>query len=294
MDKEGDRLAIGPIIARSKAVHDTVASVPLDKVNYANVVAPLAEVETELSPLVQSCVFPKLVSTSENVRRASTKAEGRIDTHNASSSLREDVYRVVKAYFTRGEWTSPEANCFVKCLVKDFERNGLNLTSTMREEVHRLKSQIDELSLQYVQNLNDDRSFLLFSGDEVVGIPAEFLESLDAIGNTNHVKCNQRCSRVGILVQPETIMEKTQSGKYKVKLRKHHVGAILEHFKIAKTRRSVAVAYGKRSSFATNRLSCWVTQAMRRGSKDPISILTDFLGREPSRKAFIDIRQASM
>ncbi|KAI4383595.1 hypothetical protein MLD38_009411 [Melastoma candidum] len=206
------------IITRSKAVHDAVASVPLDKVSYANVVAPLAELEAELSPLVQSCIFPKLVSTLENVRRASAEAEQRIDAHNASCSLREDVYHVVKAYFTRGEWTSPEANCFVKCLVKDFERNGLNLTSTMREEVQRLKSQIDELSLQYVQNLNDDRSFLLFSGDEVIGIPAEFLE----------------------------IMEKTQSGKYKVKLRKHHVGAILEHCKIATTRRSVAVAYGKR------------------------------------------------
>lgn len=60
--------------------------------------------------------------------------------------------------------------------VKDFERNGLNLTSTMREEVQRLKSQIDKLSLQYVQNLNDDHSFLLLSGDDVVGVPAEVLE----------------------------------------------------------------------------------------------------------------------
>ena len=60
--------------------------------------------------------------------------------------------------------------------MRDFERNGMNLTLTKREEMQRLKVQIDGLSLQYIQNLSDDSTFLLFSEAELAGLPPEFLE----------------------------------------------------------------------------------------------------------------------
>lgn len=122
------------IIAKSKEVHDAVASVPLDKVfivsvssifpsmlfltiftfirirnsyifitflkngqvTYKNVISPLAELEAQQFPLVQSCVVPKLVSTSDKVRKASAEAEKKIDAHISScrfSSLVYDLYQ---------------------------------------------------------------------------------------------------------------------------------------------------------------------------------------------------------
>lgn len=206
------------IIIKSKEVHDAVASVPLDKVTYMNVISPLAELDAQQFSLVQSCVFPKLVSTLDEVRKASAEAERRIDAHFLTCSKREDVYRVVNAFAVRGEWMSPEAKRYIQCLVRDFERNGLNLTLTKREEVQRLKAQLDELSMRYIQNLNDDNTFLLFTETELVGLPSEFLKSLD----------------------------KVENGKFKVTLRSHHVSPILELCKIGETRRTVAVAYGRR------------------------------------------------
>ncbi|XP_061974170.1 probable thimet oligopeptidase isoform X1 [Populus nigra] len=206
------------IIAKSKEVHDAVASVPLDKVTYANVISPLADLEAHQFPLVQSCVFPKLVSTLEDVRKASAEAERRIDAHVSMCSKREDVYRVVKAFASKGEWMNPEAKHYIKCLVRDFEQNGLNLTVTKKEEVQRLRAQIEELSLRYVRNLNDDSSCLLFSEAELVGLPPEYLKSLDKAGND----------------------------KYKITLRSHNVLALLEFCQVGTTRRMVAAAYGKR------------------------------------------------
>lgn len=104
------------IIAKSKEVHDAVASVPLDKVTYKNVISPLAELEAQQFPLVQSCVVPKLVSTSDKVRKASAEAEKKIDAHICSCSKREDVYCVVKAFAAKGEWMGPEARHYVHCL----------------------------------------------------------------------------------------------------------------------------------------------------------------------------------
>lgn len=206
------------IIAKSKEVHDAVASVPLDKVTYANVISPLADLEAHQFPLVQSCVFPKLVSTLEDVRKASAEAERRIDAHVSMCSKREDVYRVVKAFASKGEWMNPEAKNYIKCLVRDFEQNGLNLTVTKKQEVQRLRAQIEELSLRYIRNLNDDSSCLLFSEAELVGLPTEYLKSLDKAGND----------------------------KYKITLRSHNVLALLELCQVGTTRRMVAAAYGKR------------------------------------------------
>uniref|UniRef100_A0A2N9FSA7 Peptidase M3A/M3B catalytic domain-containing protein n=1 Tax=Fagus sylvatica TaxID=28930 RepID=A0A2N9FSA7_FAGSY len=230
------------IIANSKEVHDRVASVPLDKVSYMNVASPLAELEAQQFPLIQSCVFPKLVSTSDEVRKASAEAERRLDSHALICSKREDVYRVIKAVAARGEWKSAEAKRYTQSLVREFERNnGLNLTVTKREEVQRLKAQMDDLSLQYIKNLNDKSTFLLFSEAELAGLPPDFLKGLD----------------------------KAENGKFKVKLRSNFVAAMLElckieflpdylghiHFvneikfeplKVGMTRRTVAVAYGKR------------------------------------------------
>ncbi|KAK1419976.1 hypothetical protein QVD17_29451 [Tagetes erecta] len=206
------------VIANSKAVYNAVASVPFDKVTYANVILPLEELEAYQFPLVQSCIFPKFVSTSEEVRKASAEAEKRIDAHVSSCSQREDVYRVVKAFAAKGEWMSMELKRYVQFMVRDFERNGMNLTLTKREELQRLRTQIDELSMRYIQNLNDDKSFLLFDHSELLGLPLEFLKSLD----------------------------RSENNKYKISLRSHHVSAVLDLCKVGSTRRAVAGAYGRR------------------------------------------------
>ncbi|BAT86584.1 hypothetical protein VIGAN_04425500 [Vigna angularis var. angularis] len=206
------------IIANSKKVHNSVASVPLDKVTYANVIEPLAELQAQQFPLVQSCVFQKMVSTREDVRKASAEAERRIDDHFDACSKREDVYLVIKAFAVRGEKMNAEGRRFVQTLVRDFERNGLNLTASKREELQRIRAEIDELSIKYIQNLNDDTKIFLFSESELVGLPLEFLKELD----------------------------KSENGKFKISLRSHHVAAVLQFCKVGTTRKMVAGAYGKR------------------------------------------------
>ncbi|KAL0927428.1 hypothetical protein M5K25_001595 [Dendrobium thyrsiflorum] len=203
------------IIAKSNEIHDVVASVHLEKVSYINAVDPLVDLEQYQYPLVQSCIFQKMVATSDDVRKASADAERRLDSHFLMCRKREDVYRVIKAFENKGEWLGPEAKRYVQCLVKDFERNGADLTSSKKNEAESLMSQIDKLSLEYIQNLNKDNSFLSFSEAELAGMPSQFIKSLD----------------------------QTEQGKLKVFLKSCHISPILEYCKIGSTRKSVAVAY---------------------------------------------------
>nr|XP_009797082.1 PREDICTED: probable thimet oligopeptidase isoform X1 [Nicotiana sylvestris] len=193
------------IIKKSKQVHDAVASVPLDKVAYVNVILPLADLEAQQFPLIQSCVFPKWLSASEDVRKASAEAERKIDAHISMCRKREDIYRVVKALTVTGDGLSTDAKNFTHFLVREFERNGVNLTLSKKEELQRLTANIDELSMQYIHNLDDDCSFLLFTDMELEGLPPEFLKSL----------------------------EKSKDGKRKIILKSHQISPVLELCKVS-------------------------------------------------------------
>ncbi|KAJ1286688.1 hypothetical protein BS78_03G371000 [Paspalum vaginatum] len=205
------------VIAKSKETYDSVAAVPLDKVGFANVVAPLAELDALQFPLVQACVLPRMVSPSEDVRKASAEAEKRLDSHFVLCRQREDVYRVMKAFAVKGDKIGPEATRFLQCLMKEFERCGVKLSQSKRKELEKLKSHIDELNLKYLQNLNDFTKFLLLSEDELAGLPFEFLKDLEKA-----------------------------DGKLKVPLTSYHVTPILEHCKVGSTRKQIAVAYGQK------------------------------------------------
>lgn len=52
---------------------------------YKNAILPLAVLEAQQFPLVQSCVFQKMVGTTDDVRKASAEAEKRIDVHLLTS-----------------------------------------------------------------------------------------------------------------------------------------------------------------------------------------------------------------
>ncbi|XP_006646576.1 probable thimet oligopeptidase [Oryza brachyantha] len=205
------------VIAKSKETYDAVGAVPLDKVSFSNVIAPLAELDAQLFPLVQACVLPRMVSPSDDVRRSSAEAEKRLDFHFLQCRQREDVYCVIKAFMQKGERIGLEATRFVQCMVREFERNGAKLTQSKKTEMDKLKSHIDDLSLKYIQSLNDSTKFLLLSEEELAGMPLEFLKELE---NTD--------------------------GKRKVLLTSYHVTPILEHCKVGSTRNMIAVAYGQK------------------------------------------------
>lgn len=206
------------VIATSTSAHDTVAAVPLDQVNYENVIAPLANLEAEEFALVQSCVFPALVSTSKEVRDASSEAEKRIDAYNVKCSMREDVYRVVKAFAEKKVPLSPQAQRFVDRLVRDYERLGLNLSADIRRKVEFLKTTIGELCIEFQQNMNEENRRLYFTESELAGLPADFIKELT----------------------------RDSDGKLEINLKYPHYFPIMERCKVGSTRKAVAVAYDQR------------------------------------------------
>ncbi|KAJ7562830.1 hypothetical protein O6H91_03G085800 [Diphasiastrum complanatum] len=206
------------IIARSKEVHDAVASVPLDKVTYATVIAPLANLEVEEFVLIQSCTFLSLVAASKDIRQASAVAESKIDHYHAQCSMREDVYCVVKALSQKREALQPENQRFIDHLVRDYERLGLSLKPEARAELKRLKRSVEELCDTFQTNLEEEKVVLSLNRMQLLGLPPDFLKGL----------------------------EKYEDGNLKVCLNPLNYALILERCRVGATRRTVASAFDQR------------------------------------------------
>uniref|UniRef100_A0A672GXU2 Peptidase M3A/M3B catalytic domain-containing protein n=1 Tax=Salarias fasciatus TaxID=181472 RepID=A0A672GXU2_SALFA len=176
------RRRTGELMARTKAVYDGVAALPLDQVSPENTLKALADVEVEYTVNRNMLDFPQHVSPSRAVRAASTEADKALSEFDVEMSMRSDVYRRVVALQVTPP-LSAESRRFLERLVKLGRRNGLHLDTHTQEEIKRLKKQLSSLCIDFNRNLNEDSSCLLLSREELGGLPEDFLDSLEKEGD---------------------------------------------------------------------------------------------------------------
>uniref|UniRef100_A0A672GAQ8 Peptidase M3A/M3B catalytic domain-containing protein n=1 Tax=Salarias fasciatus TaxID=181472 RepID=A0A672GAQ8_SALFA len=180
------RRRTGELMARTKAVYDGVAALPLDQVSPENTLKALADVEVEYTVNRNMLDFPQHVSPSRAVRAASTEADKALSEFDVEMSMRSDVYRRVVALQEKPHLLQPlsaESRRFLERLVKLGRRNGLHLDTHTQEEIKRLKKQLSSLCIDFNRNLNEDSSCLLLSREELGGLPEDFLDSLEKEGD---------------------------------------------------------------------------------------------------------------
>ena len=139
-------------------VDDAVAAVPLREATYSNTFGRIVAMERELDPK-QSCVtFPKNVSADKAIRDACVEASNKLSAFGVKSSMRKDVYEVLKAvadsYGEEGgaggggggargqELLDGEQRRFMEKRVLDYEHNGVHLEEAIFKEVEDLKTKV--------------------------------------------------------------------------------------------------------------------------------------------------------
>ncbi len=172
--KETERL-----IESSRKVLDQVSNLAEEQRSFDSVVYPLSVDEAYSSVIGNNVTFPAYVSPLKDVRDAGNEAQKQLEEFEIESSLRVDVYQSLLSVKNK-QWDhlDEDQKRLLSRMLRDFERNGLNLDEEKRNQVKELKGKLSKLQIEFQKNLAEDKTTLLFEKSELEGLPEEFIENL--------------------------------------------------------------------------------------------------------------------
>ena len=163
------------IIEKARGVEDkVVAEVKPEEASFENVMLPMASDENEGALENHIIGFYQSVSTNQELRDASTKAEEMMDDFSIESSMREDVFKLVEAALKKGEKLDPESRRLLEKTHKDYIRSGLGLPAgPKRDRYKEIKKRLSTLCIIFSKNLNEEVGGLWFTPEELEGVPKD-------------------------------------------------------------------------------------------------------------------------
>lgn len=68
-------------------------------------------------------------------------------------------------------------------MIRDRKRNGLGLEQSKQDELLKIKTKIMELEVDFQRTCNEEKGFLLFTEEELAGVPQAAVEGYPKEGD---------------------------------------------------------------------------------------------------------------
>ncbi|CAH7684097.1 metallopeptidase MepB [Phakopsora pachyrhizi] len=167
-------------IKSSRIKLDQIASLKPEDCNFDSVVAPLAENDVIISD-IECLTFYQYVSTREDVRNAAVEADKLIQAYDLELTSRLDIYKSILSAKSNIDQSKldPESKRLIEKLILERKRNGLDLSEGDRKEYNTLKSEINNLAIDFQKNLNEEKGKIWFSLEELRGVPEDVISGFE-------------------------------------------------------------------------------------------------------------------
>jgi saccharolysin len=144
-----------------------------------------AQFHNTTNGLQNQLTFYQHVSTDKEIRDASNKAEKLICDFGIESSQREDVYKSFQTLLDSVDLTQlePETKRYLEKTVNEFKRNGLGLSVDERAKVKEIQKRLSDLSIQFSKNMGENTEFILFTTEELDGVPKDTLDQFEKVND---------------------------------------------------------------------------------------------------------------
>lgn len=172
------------LIALEKQLHDEIAAI--EDPTIENVLMRYHEHISSNEFLENQVSFYLSVSTDKQLRDASIEAEKSLVKHSIEQSLRVDVFKVFKKLdekvkADKDSDMDDETSRLLDKILLSFKKNGLDLPEDKRETFKSYKLKLSELSVEFAKNLNEQNEFLLFSEEELEGVPQDVISQFEVV-----------------------------------------------------------------------------------------------------------------
>eukprot|EP00958_Prasinococcus_capsulatus_P023539 scaffold3540_cov379-Prasinococcus_capsulatus_cf.AAC.2 len=156
---------------------EAIESISKEDVTFENTCGALAAALGEAAEDSANVTFPSMVHQDQQVRATSMKAKDSLKNLFDLTFTRAKLFQLVEE--GQRHATSSGQERLARYFITEFGRKGLSLAEEQRTLLMAKMAEIEQLCSQFCANINEDNSGCDFKEEELVGLPADFIGSLD-------------------------------------------------------------------------------------------------------------------
>ena len=163
-------------IAKANASLDRIGQSDPKKASFKETVQALDDIAFQAGLTANRLSLIKETSEDVALRDASTEMVKAFQEWVVSLDYREDVYAAVQAFAnTMPQLAGEDLKLFEETL-RDYRRAGLQLPKEQRNEIERMRKELSRLETDFDVNITKAQKALLFTKEELDGVPESFLD----------------------------------------------------------------------------------------------------------------------
>lgn len=175
------RLAIATAETRLEEELATIAGLPDEKRTFGNTVEALEQAVAAFGDAGMRLGILKEIHTDAAVRDAAAEVDELMGQTLVRVASRRDLYQAVKSWLEGGrmEPLDDEQKRLLELMLRDFRRNGLELSDDDLAKLVELRTRMTTLSTQFQKHLNENVDAIEVTEAELEGVPEAVASRLE-------------------------------------------------------------------------------------------------------------------
>ncbi|MBS1716792.1 MAG: Zn-dependent oligopeptidase [Armatimonadetes bacterium] len=160
-----------------------IVAIPAGKRTYENTLLALDDLNARLENETSLFVFYANVAPDAATRDQAREADELVSNYGTELGLREDLYKAIKEYADSKPKLSGVQARLLDRVLRDYRQAGMNLPPDKRQQVKDIELQLNKLQIDFNQNIADDESTVMFTKEELAGVPASSFKRFKQSGD---------------------------------------------------------------------------------------------------------------
>jgi len=237
-------ISVDSAIAKADEKLDAVAALSNDEVNFTNSIAALDDAFYEVVNVSDRIDVIRESHQDKAMRDKALEVSKKIQAWYVAAGFREDVYKSVAAYAKTGPELEGEDAMLLKETIRDYRRNGMALPKQKRDQLQRLKTELNNMGLEFATNITDAKATVEFSAEELAGLPEDFLNNKELKTEQGTYKVKANVTWQYMAVMQDATSEETRKKLVTVRSNRAKEKNIPLFVKMLKTRAQIAELLG--------------------------------------------------